>query len=148
MLDRRLLDWLRTDRGRESLEAELARVANAPWRRASSIPRRLPSGPALEGWYWRGRTLDPLPAWRALRVPALVVFGGADELLPAPASAARIARALDDAGSPDHVIKTFPSASHVLRRLPLAAGGPWDWPRAAPGYVDLVTQWMLAHARR
>ena len=148
VLDRRLLDWLQTGRGREALEADLARVADAPWRRASSIPRRLPSGPALEGWYWRGRTLDPLPAWRALRVPALVVFGGADELLPAPASAARIASALDVGRNPDHAVKTFPSANHVLRRLPLAAGGRWDWPRAAPGYVELITQWMLAHARR
>jgi len=146
-LDRRLLDWLRTRRGQERLARELGQVADTPWRRASSIPLRLPQPPALEGWYWRGRTLDPLPAWRALRVPALVVFGAADELLPASASAANIERALRDGGNADHTLKTFPAANHVLRTLPLVAGGTWDWPRAAPGYLDLTTEWMRAHSR-
>ena len=147
VLDRRLLDWLRSARGGEPLAAELARVADTPWRRASAIPAQLPSPPALDGWYWRGRLLDPLPAWRALRVPALVVFGEADELLPAAPSAANIGRALREGRNQDHTLKTFPAANHVLRTLPLVAGGEWDWPRAAPGYLDLMTDWMRAHAR-
>ena len=147
VLDRRLLDWLRAGHHDGPLEAELRRLERSSWRRASSIPARLPQAPVLEGWYWRGRTLDPLPSWRALRVPALVVFGAADELLPAAASAANIGRALEAGGSRDHTLKTFPAANHVLRTLPLVAGGAWDWPRAAPGYLDLMTEWMKAHAR-
>src|SRR5262249_59393440 len=100
-----------------------------------------------EGWYWRGRTLDPLPGWRALKTPALVVFGAADELLPAGASADNIERALIAGGHRDHTVKRFPAANHVLLTLPLVAGGPWDWPRVAPGYLDLVTQWMTAHVK-
>jgi uncharacterized protein len=146
-VDRRLLDWLQTRRPRDEMADQLERLAESPWRRASSIPRGLPREPALDGWYWRGRTLDPLPSWRALRVPALVVFGAADELLPAPASAANIERALRDGGNPDHTVKTFPSANHMLKTLPLVAGGAWDWPRAAPGFLDLVTSWMQAQAR-
>jgi dienelactone hydrolase len=145
-LDRRLLDWLRTGRGGDALARDLERVAGTPWRRASSIPRQLPKAPALDGWYWRGRTLDPLPAWRALRVPALVVFGAADELLPVPASAANIERALA-AGGAEHTVRTFPAANHMLLTLPLEAGGGWDWPRAAPGYLEQTTDWMRAHAR-
>jgi dienelactone hydrolase len=147
VLDRRLLDWLRAGHHDGPLEAELRRLERSSWRRASSIPARLPQAPVLEGWYWRGRTLDPLPSWRALRVPTLVVFGAADELLPAAASAANIGRALEAGGSRDHTLKTFPAANHVLRTLPLVAGGAWDWPRAAPGYLDLMTEWMKAHAR-
>ena len=146
-VDRRLLDWLQARRPTEAMANELERVGDTPWRRASSIPRRLPQPPAVDGWYWRGRTLDPLPSWRKLRVPALVVFGAADELLPAPASAANIARALAAGGNADHTVKSFPAANHVLRTLPLVAGGAWDWPRAAPGYLDLTTEWMRAHAR-
>jgi pimeloyl-ACP methyl ester carboxylesterase len=146
-LDRRILEWLRTGNKRESLEDELRGLEGSSWRRASSIPSRLPQAPALESWYWRGRTLDPLPAWRALQAPALVVFGAADELLPAAPSAANIGRALEDGGNRDHTLRTFPAANHVLRTLPLVAGGAWDWPRAAPGYLDLVTDWMRAHAR-
>ena len=44
-------------------------------------------------------------------------------------------------------MKTFPAANHVLRTLPLVAGGAWDWPRAAPGYLELTREWMRAHAR-
>ena len=146
-LDRRLLDWLGSGHDRARLAAELERVADTPWRRASALPRYLPSGARLESWYWRGRTLDPLPSWRALELPALVVFGAADELLPAPSSAANIERALGQGGNVDHTVKTFPGANHVLRTLPLVAGGAWDWPRAAPGYLELVTEWMRAHAR-
>jgi len=146
-LDRSILAWLRTRAHRRPLDEELARLEPSPWRRASSIPHRLPHAPALEGWYWRGRTLDPLPAWRALRVPALVVFGAADELLPAAPSAANIESALRDGGDADHAVKSFPSANHVLRTLPLVAGGAWDWPRAAPGFLGAVDEWMRAHAQ-
>src|SRR5262249_408323 len=78
-------------------------------------------------------------AGRGLKARALVVFGAADELLPAGASAANIERALVQGGDVDHTVKTFPAANHVLLTLPLVAGGAWDWPRAAPGYLDLVT---------
>ena len=146
-LDRRLLGWLRTHQHAAPLEEELSLLEHSPWRKKSSIPRRLPRAPALDGWYWRGRTLDPLPAWRALRVPALVVFGAADELLPSTPSAANIERALREGGNPDHTLKIFPAANHALKTLPLVAGGTWDWPRAAPGYLELMTDWMRAHAR-
>ena len=34
----------------------------------------------------------------------------------------------------------------VFRDAPLA-GGKWDWPKAAPGYLDAVTAWIERHAR-
>src|SRR5206468_2428873 len=74
-LDWRLLDWLRTREHGDELGALLYEAADTPWRRASSLPTRMPAGAALEGWYWRGRTFDPAPAWRAVRVPGLVVPG-------------------------------------------------------------------------
>jgi dienelactone hydrolase len=147
-LGRRISDWLGHGHDRKRLEEELDRVHDTAWRRASSLPHHLPRGATLESWYWRGRTLDPLPGWRALEVPALVVFGAADELLPAGISAAAIERALGQGANPDHTLKVFASANHTLRVLPLVAGGKWDWPRAAPGYLDLVTRWMLAHVQR
>jgi dienelactone hydrolase len=146
-LNREIITWLETGRGEAALAAGLARDADAPWRRASALPVRLPRGAARSGWYWRGRILDPIPSWRALRVPVLAVFGAADELLPARTSAARIERALEEGKNPDHLVRVFPAANHVLRRLPLLAGDRWDWPRAAPGYMDLVTGWILDHAK-
>ena len=146
-LNRRACEWLRTGLSRGELDRELAATSGQPWRRASSLPVRLPAGSSLGGWYWRGRTVDPIPAWRALRTPVLIVFGAADELLPAPVSAARIQAALHDGGNRDATVRVFPAANHVLRRLPLVAGGKWDWPRAAPGYLDGITTWIAAHSR-
>jgi len=146
-LDRRLLEWLRTGHEQIELAGLLAKAADTPWRRASSLPPRLPSGAALEGWYWRGRTLDPARAWRQVRVPVLAVYGAADELVPAALSARLIERALHDGGNRDITVRVFPAANHVLRTLPLVAGGKWDWPRAAPGYVKLVTDWILERSR-
>jgi alpha-beta hydrolase superfamily lysophospholipase len=146
-LDRRLLEWLRTGRASNELDALLVESAAAPWRRASSLPARLPSGSALEGWYWRGRTFDPAPAWRAVRVPVLAVYGAADELVPARSSARLVENALHRGGNRDVTVRVFPAANHVIRTLPLVAGGRWDWPRAASGYTDLVTAWVLEHTR-
>ena len=129
-LNRKILNWLESGTGEAVLARTLTRSADTPWRRASSLPRRLPSGSALEGWYWRGRSLEPIPLWRTLRIPALVVFGAADELVPARVSAASIERALREGGNPDFTVRVFPAANHVLRRLPLVAGGAWDWSRA------------------
>jgi alpha-beta hydrolase superfamily lysophospholipase len=146
VLDRGLLTWLRTGRGGEHLAARLAAVEATPWRQASSLPSRLPSGAALAGWYWHGRTLDPAPWWHATRVPVLAIYGAADELVPAAGSAARIAMALRLGGNRDATVRMFPAANHVLRTLPLVAGGRWDWPRVAPGYLDLMTNWIDAHS--
>jgi dienelactone hydrolase len=147
LLDRRMLEWLRTGNNRRGMAALLATAADRPWRRASSLPARLPSGAALDGWYWRGRALDPLPWWRAVHVPVLAVYGAADELIPAKASANSIERALHQGGNRDVTVRVFPAANHVIRTLPLVAGGKWDWPRAAPGYMELVTSWILEHSR-
>lgn len=125
------------------MAALLAEAASTPWRRASSLPARLPSGPTLESWYWRGRTLDPAPWWGRVRTPVLALYGAADELVPAKRSARLVERALERGHNRDVTVHTFPAANHILRTLPLVAGGKWDWPRVAPGYLELTTNWVL-----
>jgi hypothetical protein len=77
----------------------------------------------------------------------LAIYGAADERIPAQASAARIERSLRAGANRDVTVRTFPAANHELRILPLVAGGKWDWPRAAPGYLDLVTTWMVERSQ-
>jgi uncharacterized protein len=146
-IHRRLFDWLRTGQDQGELAALLREAADTPWRRASSLPARLPSGGALEGWYWRGRTLDPGPWWREVHVPVLAIYGAADELIPARASAKAVERELRRGHDRDVTVRVFPAANHIIRTLPLVAGGKWDWPRAAPGYMELVTRWVLERSR-
>lgn len=146
-IDRRLYDWLATGRDRAELGALLDEASSTRWRRASSLPERLPAARTLESWYWRGRTLDPLPGWQKVRPPVLLLYGAADELIPARASAKAVERALRRGGNHDVTLAIYPGANHVLRVLPQVAGGKWDWPRAAPGYLELLTRWLGEHTR-
>ncbi len=146
-LDWRLFHWLRKGEERAELGALLSEASTTSWRRASSLPARLPSAQILDSWYWRGRTLDPIPGWQAVKTPVLLLYGAADELVPAKASARAIEHALRRGGNHDVTLNVFPAANHVLRTLPQRAGGKWDWPRAAPGYLELVTKWVAEHTR-
>jgi pimeloyl-ACP methyl ester carboxylesterase len=142
-LDRRLQKWLRDGEDRAELEALLVESSTTPWQRESSIPARLPAGPVPASWDWQGRTLDPAPAWAAVKVPVLAVYGAADDLLPPKTNAKAIERALRSGENKEVTVKTFPGANHCLREMPRSPNDKWEWPRAASGYLELVTGWML-----
>jgi dienelactone hydrolase len=150
-VNRAIADSLRSHRPVASISALLATVANEPWRPYTSIPATAPVADELRGWYWYGRTLDPVEWWRRLRAPVLLVYGESDELVPARESAARLERALHDAGHPDVTVRTYSGANHVIKLVasPLApAGARWAWPVLAPGYVDGMVNWMRRHTER
>jgi dienelactone hydrolase len=142
---RELGRWIDTGQDSAVVAALLQATAATAWRRHTALPASLPAPDERRGWYWGGRTLDPLPWWREVRVPVLLVFGEQDQRVPAARSAAAIETALRQAGNPDVVVRTFPRASHVLKttRPPSPAQGRrWDWPRQAPGYLDACVTWV------
>jgi dienelactone hydrolase len=144
-VNRAVADALRSHRSPAGVAALLAPVAAEPWRRYTSIPSTGPDAGELRGWYWYGRTLDPLDWWRRLRVPVLLIYGERDELVPAPASAERLTTALLNAGNRDVTLRTYPGANHVIKLAasPLApAGADWAWPVLAPGYLEGMVEWM------
>jgi alpha-beta hydrolase superfamily lysophospholipase len=126
-------------------------VARERWRPLTGLPRTTPPEEELRGWYWLGRTLDPVVWWRTLRVPVLLIYGAADELVPAAPSAERLAQALREGGNRDVTTRIYPRANHVVRLVasPLAPAGPrWAWPRPAPGYLDEVIRWTREKSSR
>jgi pimeloyl-ACP methyl ester carboxylesterase len=142
-LQRALEAWVRSGDGATALAARLASAASTPWRRFTGIPTRLPSEADRRGWYWAGRALDPLAAWKSVRKPVLLVYGERDDLLPAALSAARIAAAASSAPNSDVTTHLFPKANHTLKVLPRAdLREDWDWPRSAAGYPDSVLLWV------
>jgi dienelactone hydrolase len=82
-----------------------------------------------------------------VKVPVLAVYGAADELLPPKTNAKAVERALRSGENKDVTVKTFPAANYCLREMPRTSRDPWEWPRATPGYQELVTSWILERVR-
>jgi hypothetical protein len=81
---------------------------------------------------------QPAAWWAQVRVPVLLLYGEADQRVPARESAARIAAVLLRSGNDDVTTRLFPGADHTLRLPP----GPSGWPRSAPGYLTAITDWV------
>ncbi|HET9439743.1 MAG TPA: alpha/beta fold hydrolase [Longimicrobiales bacterium] len=98
--------------------------------------------PAASSGYWSFSrlfaTYQPLEWWAGLKVPVLLIYGAADERVPAAESAARISGTLQRAGNSDVTVRIFPGADHTFRLPP----GPSDWSETAPGYLSTIMQWL------
>ena len=84
---------------------------------------------------------DPLPAVRALHCPALVLFGGADDVVPVARSVELLASALPGLGDGVTAIAVFPDGNHGLF---LADPDP-DVPRRdqlAPGFLPMLAGFL------
>ncbi|HEY0670813.1 MAG TPA: alpha/beta fold hydrolase [Longimicrobiales bacterium] len=98
--------------------------------------------PAANSGYWSFSrlfaTYRPLEWWAGIQVPVLLIYGAADERVPAAESAARISRVLQRAGNNDVTVRIFPGADHTFRLPP----GPSEWSVTAPGYLSTILQWV------
>lgn len=96
--------------------------------------------PGIAGYFSRTMDFDPLPVWRAVTQPVLLVYGAADRAVPPDESARLIAAALRGAGHDDLTIERFAGADHGIQVRDEATGER----RFAPGYLAAVASWMLA----
>ncbi|HUK32045.1 MAG TPA: alpha/beta fold hydrolase [Candidatus Acidoferrum sp.] len=87
----------------------------------------------------REMTYDPLPALRALRVPALFIFGDADRLVPVEKSVAIIRDTLTQSGAKDFTIRVLHNADHQMF---VADGGSYA---IHPEYRETMQKWLVAH---
>lgn len=129
---------------------ELVRVAyhGDPRTRLDSLAQALAgkpwffAPPAANSSYWSFSRIfgayQPLEWWARVRVPVLLIYGGADQRVPAADSAARIASTLLRAGNGDVTVRIFPGADHTFRLPP----GPSEWPVTAPGYVAAILDFL------
>jgi hypothetical protein len=102
---------------------------------------------ADDNWWSWSRLFEEAarPAgWADVSVPVLLVYGAADERVPARQSALRIATALLHGGDNDVTVHIFPNADHNFR-LP---AGPSGWSVTAPGYVETLVDWLSERPRR
>jgi uncharacterized protein len=85
----------------------------------------------------REMTYDPLPALRALRVPALFLFGAEDRLIPVDKSVTVIRDVLTKSGHADFTIQVFDHDDHGMHVTSDNDTGAID-----PRYLDTMREWL------
>ena len=88
-------------------------------------------------WFRQEAIYDPVPALRALQVPALFLFGGEDRLVPVDESISVIRKVQEEGGKKNFTIREFPHADHAMY---LPTGGDRD-----PEYQKTMRQWLTEH---
>lgn len=83
-------------------------------------------------------TYDPVPVLEELQQPILAIWGAADRIMPAAASARVMQEALVRSGHQHHVLRLMPDASHSVYAIIDGRAGD-DF---ASGYVELMVSWM------
>lgn len=91
-------------------------------------------------WFKHEAVYDPVPALRALRVPALFLFGDHDRLIPVEESLAVIRRVLAEDKRRDFTIRVFPNVDHEMRLVTSEAMGAVD-----PEYLKTMNDWLSTH---
>ena len=141
------MDLIRGKGEFEDLEKSHAAVEKRPWfEYAGRCDRPL---------FYSARKMvefDPGPAWEKVKCPVLAIYGEKDTSLPPEQNLPIIRRGLEKAGNKDVTIKVVPGADHGLKvtrtggpkeaRERSKARKPGDGPDFAPGYLDLMTDWL------
>lgn len=140
---RRFIDVARTGAGIDALLASGDAVKAEAWYQWLGIPPR-------DHWLWSFYppvgNFDPLPVWKKVRVPTLLLYGQNDQLIPVDSSLRRIGRALDEGGNTRWAAVILPRAAHNFTLSP-GPGEPFEWRRVAPGLPDLVLGWIRGTTR-
>ncbi len=130
----RVDDYARHGGNKQALQLFLDEAWRKPWASQTTLPRRVPSADEIHSWLrWRNLDLDPVRYWQQIKVPALVMFGELDDVVPVQTSAERIADALKVAGNRDVTIKIFPKANHTIQ--------------PAPDFLDTMLDWTVKRVR-
>jgi pimeloyl-ACP methyl ester carboxylesterase len=91
-------------------------------------------------WFKQEALYDPVPALRAVRVPALFLFGNHDRLIPVDESVVVLQRVLVEDKHRDFTIRVFPNVDHEMRLITSDATGAID-----PEYLKTMRDWVLTH---
>jgi dienelactone hydrolase len=145
-LNARLLDYQRhgadagadTSAGADALRADLAAAGAEPWFAPAELPGRL-YPPEDYAWWRSVMDFDPIPLWRRVTCPVLLVSGGRDLNSPVRDSQKRIRSALLEGGNPRFTGRVYEDADHGLVEWWLPGGLPP--PRFPRGYPELLAEW-------
>jgi uncharacterized protein len=148
-------NYMSNGNGYEKVKAEWEQARTRGWFGKAKVqqddsfgtlptPAELSKQPAHSTqWFKQEAVYDPVPALRALKVPALFLFGDQDQLIPVNESVAVIRRILAEDGHQDFTIREFPNDDHVMRLTTGEASGEID-----PEYLETMRAWLTTKVRK
>jgi uncharacterized protein len=151
---RDIWNYMSNGNGYEKVKKELEQSRTKPWYAQAKAqeddsfgplptPAELNKQPAHSTqWFKQEAVYDPVPALRALRVPALFLFGDKDQLIPVEESVTIIRRVLAEDGHHDFTIREFPNDDHGMHLTTEETSGEMD-----PEYLKTMRGWLATHVR-
>ena len=91
-------------------------------------------------WFGQEMNYDPVVALRALRVPALFLFGDRDQFIPVEESVSILQQVLKEDAHHDFTIREFANDDHQMRLDVGDTRGDID-----PDYLRTMREWLAAH---
>ena len=149
---RDIWNYMSSGLGYEKTKAELDKARTKRWYNKAKVQQDdsfgpLPTPAELSKpvgrsvlWFKQEAVYDPVPALRALRVPALFLFGDRDRLIPVEESVAVIQRVLAEGQHRDFTIRVFPNVDHEMRLVTSEATRAID-----PEYLKTMRDWLSTH---
>lgn len=93
-------------------------------------------------WFKKEAVYDPLPALRALRVPALFLYADHDRLVQVSETMDILKRLVSENPKLDFTIRVIPNTDHAMRRADSDGFGA-----ASSEYLETMREWLQAHLR-
>ncbi|HLA96304.1 MAG TPA: prolyl oligopeptidase family serine peptidase, partial [Pyrinomonadaceae bacterium] len=138
-LNRKILNNEPFQADRAAVSQELIANKDARWFGPAELPPQLageiPPRGALELLFY-----DITPVWRKLKLPAFVVWGDQDTVVPVEKSRKIVEDLQAKAGNKQLTIKVFPGLDHGNNVV--AKNGEWDFPRTAIDYDRTMVEWV------
>jgi uncharacterized protein len=100
-------------------------------------------------WFRFFLDYDPLPNLQSLKTPTLVLYGEKDLQVPPKRNLPLVKKAFADSGNSDAVATELPELNHLFQHA--YSGSPAEYAAIeetfSPGALELITNWILHHAR-
>jgi pimeloyl-ACP methyl ester carboxylesterase len=129
---------------RRKISAELEKYKDAPWLDAAALPPNLDNDKPTTG----GLQLlffEPVPMWKKVKVPVLLVWGDKDTVVPVAQGKNIILNALKKAVNNDVTVKIFPGVNHAVVRV--NTDKTWDFPRVDLNYYEALVEWTVSKTK-
>lgn len=148
-LQRRLLAVARSDRGRQSAEAEVLRLLEEGFPEITAEQARAEVANVTSPWLRWFVRYDPAPVLRRITLPVLALNGSKDLQVPAAANLAGIEAGLAAAGNEDVTITELPDLNHLLQTADTGLVSEYGQieETIAPVALETIGDWILARVR-